>query len=146
MSAVSEEVYSGIDSNLPNYTPWVFDRLVQLLNSNVVIKRGVEAGHEAFKNLGGNDIILIRTHGAVARFNWPFIYLTEPLNYEGIALGPTFFVRYYQDNELDGSLVYLGSCSSLRHNHLADGFISAGAKVVLGYDDVVSRPPRKPRP
>lgn len=48
-----------------------------------------------------------------------------------------FITYYYQNKKLPDSLVYLGMCEGLEEKYLANAFISAGAKTVVGYTDTV---------
>lgn len=49
------------------------------------------------------------------------------------------FIDKYIDS-MQGSLVFLGACSSKKDNELADAFLHKGAYIVFGYTDDVGRP------
>ena len=50
-----------------------------------------------------------------------------------MGISPEFVEKYVEN--LDGALVYLGSCFSAHDSKLADAFISKGADTVIGYSD-----------
>lgn len=119
------------------------------------------ANLDVFKNLGDYDITLIDSHGAYT-YERPYICTGASLNreevlqdlvngFEGdyvskriivvggnrLAIGPGFFDKYYDDNSLKGSLIYLGTCSGMRDNKLAQSLINKGATSVAGYTQTV---------
>lgn len=55
-----------------------------------------------------------------------------------VAVGAKFFDRYYNENDLENSLFFLGTCYSLKNGTIADVLMQKGAKVVLGYSEPVS--------
>ncbi len=55
-----------------------------------------------------------------------------------ITLGSAFFDINYSGNSLDGAMFYLGSCSGMYNNSLAQSLINKGAELVFGFSNTVS--------
>ena len=55
-----------------------------------------------------------------------------------VAVGSKFFDTYYDDNSLDGSMFFLGTCYSMYNNTIADSLIAKGAEAVFGFSNIVS--------
>jgi len=54
-----------------------------------------------------------------------------------VAVGAKFFEKYYEDNELEHSVFFLGTCYSMKNDSIADILIKKGAEVVFGNSDIV---------
>lgn len=114
-----------------------------------------------YKNLKGYDFIVLAAHGG----DWggKIILSTNEqptseklkLYYKDIrgdriirngdhfVVTYKFFEYYYDDNDLDGSVVYLHSCDQFGTNGeanylMADAFLSAGSETVIGFNNSVS--------
>lgn len=50
---------------------------------------------------------------------------------------PSFFEYYYENDKLDGTIIWIGSCHGYENSDLADAFVRCGAEAVIGFDDSV---------
>ena len=50
---------------------------------------------------------------------------------------PSFFKKYYGDEKLKGTIVWIGSCHGYQCDDLVNAFSRCGAKAVIGYDESV---------
>ena len=149
--------YMNIDDEMTT-TAKNADPIAELIGGEAETYDGQNAGYERFKQLNGYGMVIIDSHGNfIAEKEQPVIMSTERYNkkvhsadYQAgriyidkstkcIEFGPLFFTHYYADNQgLSNSFIYLGSCWGLRTNWLASGFLSGGARTVLGYSAPVS--------
>jgi len=52
-----------------------------------------------------------------------------------VAVGGGFFNHYYDNNELDGTAIFMSCCGGLATDALANSWLSKGAEVVYGFND-----------
>lgn len=50
---------------------------------------------------------------------------------------PSFFEKYYSDNKLQDSIVWISSCHGYQSDELVEAFSNCGAKSVIGYNNSV---------
>ena len=116
-----------------------------------------EVTMETIKNLPNHSIILLTSHGKfMSEFGSVFSVgktKGQMLSYElsmaindgavhltpkgHVCITPKFFDLYLQDGHLDGSVVYINSCSSMTDTRLAESIINKGALAVIGNTDEV---------
>lgn len=118
---------------------------------------------EDFKSsLSGHDIIFIEEHGilyesgGLLKIKTPLICTTEefikgkynddkanllfPKSDNGkryYYIKPSFFKKYYGDEKLKGTIVWIGSCHGYQRDDLVNTFSRCGAKAVIGYDESI---------
>ncbi len=126
----------------------------------VIIDDGA-ADLEALKTFDDYDITLVDSHGCFTS-DKPYICIGESfgflsymhnlekggfgdfiseriiiLNDNRLAVGPGFVDKYYEDNSLNGSFIFLGICSGLKNDRLAQSLLNKGAVAVAGYNETV---------
>lgn len=77
-----------------------------------------------------NNAIVLTSFPTVAETEIPY----SPVRYYGIT--SKFVEKYVGD--MDDTVVFLGACSSLKDNVLAQSFLDKGASVVLGYTEITT--------
>lgn len=116
---------------------------------------------EDFKTeLLGYNLIIIEEHGNISYKNYPMIctleevtkdtkikYLSEDFsNLSPVRqtdgkrywwIKPSFFEKYYGNDGLKDSIVWIGSCHGYENDKLVNAFSNCGAKAVIGYTNSV---------
>jgi hypothetical protein len=98
------------------------NNLVKLYDDDIKAKRLVTHNH----------VVLVKDAGGFWKFNWDKEEETDVF-----AIRYPFFEHYYKQEKLSDSLVFLGMCEGLNGANFSNAFISAGAKAVVGFTDVV---------
>lgn len=124
------------------------------------------ANLNSMKSWGKYGIVLFDSHGSWAnetpyivtgedfdefRFNWDLLYYIEHAGYSAdflsgriivinnrICVRDTFFDKYYNNEELSNTVVFLGICHGLHNDDLANSMFRKNVVAVLGYTDTVS--------
>lgn len=131
--------------------------LADALNSNVVVKDNEDVTISEMKKLNDYGIVLIDSHGTLIDSNNPHIVIGEKykenqsyssdyssgtINCVGseknLTIGSRFIEKYYQNNSLINSFLFLGSCYSSYLNDLPSSLTSVGAESVVGFTDKVT--------
>lgn len=109
--------------------------------------------------LCGYDIVLIEEHGNINYAGTPMICTLEQVadiskysddiknkhiaavtTSEGKTcywIYPSFFEHYYNNDKLENTIVWLGSCHGYQNSDLANAFESCGAEAVVGFTESV---------
>lgn len=111
---------------------------------------------EDFKTgLLGYDIVFIELHGTIYK-KQPIICTYEEFNNDKyrndrshliidkdsngkdcFLIKPSFFEKYYGNNKLNDSIIWIGSCHGYQYDDLAKTFENCGADAVIGYNESV---------
>lgn len=111
---------------------------------------------EDFKTgLLGYDIVFIELHGTIYQ-KQPIICTYEEFNDDKyrndrshliidkdsngkdyFLIKPSFFEKYYGNNKLNDSIIWIGSCHGYQYDDLAKTFENCGADAVIGYNESV---------
>lgn len=105
--------------------------------------------------LMGYNIVFIEEHGTYNSEKMPLICTREEFDNskygddrEHLAtvilngkkywlIKPSFFEKYYGDNKLNNTIIWIGSCHGYQYDALTDAITSCGAEAVIGYDESV---------
>ncbi len=109
---------------------------------------------EDFKTgLSGYDIVFIAEHGAL-RKKVPMLltrekydknkyqndlYYLDTYKEKGTRywiIKPSFFEKYYCNNKLKDTIIWISSCHGYQYNNLVDAFVNCGAEAVIGYNEI----------
>lgn len=114
---------------------------------------------DVIKELGSNQLILWEGHGVWTEELGAELQLMQKVDFlwwkkrwgedftqkrvvvcgDGrIAVTPAFFDHYYDEGQLQDSIIYLGSCHSLQDDRLASTLVDKGARLVIGNTNSVS--------
>lgn len=114
---------------------------------------------DVIKELGSNQLILWEGHGVWTEELGAELQLMQKVDFlwwkkrwgedftqkrvvvcgDGrIAVTPAFFDYYYDEGQLQDSVIYLGSCHSLQDDRLASALVDKGARLVIGNTNSVS--------
>lgn len=111
---------------------------------------------EDFKTgLSGYDIVFIEEHGMILN-DTPVIWTKEKYNKKMYksdrddivavkasdeeyywVIKPSFFEKYYGNNKLNGTIIWIGSCHGYQYDGLVNAFEKCGANAVIGYNESV---------
>ena len=113
--------------------------------------------------LPGNDVIILEEHGSFQK-DTPMVCTKEVCNSQNYQayqddlqdhsisvvtvygdnsgntyywIAPSFFPKHYANQELSGSIVWIGSCHGYQNDKLVKAFADAGAAAVLGHTNTV---------
>lgn len=142
------------DDYLENQKTWNLNGLKTNIDSYCTV--------EDFKTeLIGYDLIIICEHGNFQK-KYPLICLKEKVSKDNFSaykedfesgkiltvqpngsnekywwIKPSFFEKYYSDNKLQDSIVWISSCHGYQSDELVEAFSNCGAKSVIGYNNSV---------
>lgn len=110
------------------------------------------------KGFGADSLIVWEGHGICTNGLGPVLLLSQKAEWtwwkelvdedytekrivvsgDRIAVTSLFFEKYYQRGDLQDSIIYLGSCQSLKSDKLAATLVDKGASLVIGNTDTVT--------
>lgn len=142
------------DDYLENQKTWNANGLKTNIDSYCTV--------EDFKTeLIGYDLIIICEHGNFQK-KYPLICLKEKVSKDNFSaykedfesgriltvqtngsnekywwIKPSFFEKYYSNNKLQDSIIWISSCHGYQSDELVEAFSNCGAKSVIGYNNSV---------